>query len=226
MDGLTREALVGIARQFYPAGYPVEQDELSEPVPAYQRTYEHERFIAAWEKALAWPEWKKLMKELPRAFPGMGVGGGTQPFVSACLRCFVYRAEPMPGGERFATRIAAAASILAPVYVVYVTTQIWRPTYTTYGKPGGIHSSGEATDDDSSRLYHFSPPQLTFEPPSTVKPEADTLARLMEEVLGCRRFPLALAGAPLPDLRVGFLNGEAPPTLLEALFSDNLAHLP
>src|SRR4051812_17527311 len=88
------------------------------------------------------------------------VGGGTQPFVSACLRCFVHRVEPMPGEERFATRIAAAVSVLAPVYVVYVTTQIWRPTYTTYGKPSGTHPSGAASDDESSRLYHFSQPQL------------------------------------------------------------------
>ncbi|MBN1205899.1 MAG: hypothetical protein JXB05_13365 [Myxococcaceae bacterium] len=226
MNDLTRASLVGIARHFYPAGFPVEEEDLSAPTPAHQRTPEHERFMAAWEKALAWPEWKTLMKELPRAFPGLGVGGGTQPFVSACMRCFVYRAEPMPGGERFATRIAAAVSVLAPLYVVYVTTQLWRPTYTTYGKPRGIHPSGDATDDESSRLYHFSPPQLTFEPPSAVKPEADTLARLLEEVLGYRRFPLALAGEPLPDLRVGFLNGEGPPTLLDALFSDNLAHLP
>jgi hypothetical protein len=226
MSELTRESLVGIARQFYPAGFPAEAEDLSEPVPAYQRTPEHERFMAAWEKALAWPEWKKLMKELPHAFPGMGVGSGTQPFVSACLRCFVYRVEPMPGGERFATRIAAAVSVLAPVYAVYVTTQLWRPTYTTYGKPGGTHPSGAATDDESSRLYHFSQPQLTLEPPSTVKPEADTLARVIEELLGYQRFPLALADELLPELRVGFLNGEGPPTLLEALLSDNLAHLP
>lgn len=99
MSELTRESLVGIARQFYPAGFPAEAEDQSEPVPAYQRTHEHERFMAAWEKALAWPEWKKLMKELPHAFPGMGVGSGTQPFVSACLRCFVYRVEPMPGGK-------------------------------------------------------------------------------------------------------------------------------
>jgi len=112
------------------------------------------------------------------------------------------------------------------VYVVYVTTQIWRPTYTSYGNSQGVRSSGDTPDDESSRLYHFSTTQIEFEPPSTLNPEADTLARLIEEVLGYRRFPIAFAGEPLPDLRVGFLNSEGPPTLLEALFSDSLAHLP
>jgi hypothetical protein len=226
MSEVTRESLVGIARQYYPAGFPVGEEDLSEAVPAHQRTSEHERFMAAWEKAQHWPEWRKLMGELQSAFPDYGMGGGTQPFVSACMRCFVYRAEPLPGEERLVTRVAAAISVLAPFYVVYVTTQIWRSTYTPYAIPSASPPPGNAKGAETFRLYHSSQPQLAFEPPSAAKPAADTLARLIEQVLGYQRFPLELASVPLPDLRVGFFNGEGPPTLLDALFSDNLAHLP
>jgi hypothetical protein len=226
MIEVTQESLVGIARQYYPAGFPVEAEDLSEAVPAHQRTPEHGRFMAAWEKAQHWPEWKKFMKELQGTFPDHGIGGGTQPFVSACMRCFVYRAEPLPGEERFVTRVAAAVSVLAPYYIVYVTTQIWRSTYTPYANPSANLPSGDAKDAGTFRLYHSSQPQLALEPPSAAKPAADTLARLIEQVLGYRRFPLEFASVPLPELRVGFFNGEGPPTLLDALFSDNLANLP
>lgn len=226
MSEVTRESLVGIARQYYPAGFPVEEEDLSEAVPAHQRTLEHERFMARWEKAQDWPEWKKLLRELQSAFPDYGIGGGTQPFVSACMRCFVYRAEPLPGEEQLVTRVAAAISVLAPFYIVYVTTQIWRSTYTPYAVPSANPSSGDTKGAETFRLYHSSQPQLAFEPPSAAKPAADSLARLIEQVLGYRRFPLEFAGTPLPDLRVGFFNGEGPPTLLDAFFSDDLANLP
>jgi hypothetical protein len=124
----------------------------------------------------------------------MGSGGGTQPFVPACTRCFVYREEPLPGEERFITRVAAAVSVLEPFDVVYVTTQIWRSTYPP-----------------SSR------PELAFALPSAFKPAADTLARLIEQVLGYRRFPLEFARVPLPDLRVGFFNYHGEPRLLKSL---------
>lgn len=226
MTDVTQASLIELARQYYPTGFPVEEDDLSESVPAHQRTPEHERFMAAWDKALNGPEWKNFMGELKRAFPGEGIGGGTQPYVSACMRCFLYRTEPLPGGDQLATRIAAAVSVLAPFYIVYVTTQIWHSTYTAYPLSSTHSPKRGETGDEVFHLHHFSPPQITFDPPAAVKPEADALARLIEEVLGCRRFPLAFAGAELPDLRVEFFNAEGPPTLLDALFSDNLDNLP
>jgi hypothetical protein len=45
--------------------------------------------MAKWDAALTGAEWKTLMKELKRAFPGKGFGSGTQPYVSACMRCFL-----------------------------------------------------------------------------------------------------------------------------------------
>jgi hypothetical protein len=175
--------------------------------------------MAAWEKALSWQEWKRFMRELKTTFPGYEAGGGTQPFVSACLRGFVYRTEPLPGEERLVTRVVAAVSVLAPLYLIYVTTQIWRSSYTVYGM-------SEGPRDASNRLYHFTAPQLTWEPPHGVRREADRMARMVEEVLGCRPFPLHEAGVLLSDLRVSFFMGVGPPTLLDALFSDDLANLP
>ena len=134
--------------------------------------------------------------------------------------------EPLPGDEQLATRIAAAVSVLGPFYVVYVTTQVWHPTYTQYPMAAAPHPSSGGAGRESFHLQHFSSPQLTFEPPATVRPEVNALAHLIDEVLGYRRFPLAFAGVSLPELRVGFFNGEGPPTRLDALFSDNLVHLP
>lgn len=225
MTEATKDSLTKLVRQYYPAGFPVENDDLSEPLPAHQRTPEHSRFMTAWDNALGGNEWKHLMRELKRAFPGEGIGNGTQPYVSACMRCFTYRTELLPNGEEFLTRVAAAVSVLAPFYIVYVTTQRWHEKFTDYVLVTPNSKEGEASEK-VFRLQHFSSPQLTFDPPATVLPEANTLAKLIEEVLGYRRFPLAFAGVPLQDLRVGFFNGEGPPTLLDALFSDDLANLP
>jgi hypothetical protein len=226
MSELTQEALVQIAHQHYPTGFPVEKDDYSQPLLAHQRTPEHQRWRMAWERALAWEEWRTLIRELPLSFSSYAVGVGTQPFGSACLRCFVYRKESLPGEETFVTRIAAAVSVLAPLYTIYVTTQVWHATSTSYARPSAAEGEGEAEESEAHRLYRSSRPQLAFEFPSTVKAEADRLARLVERVLGCRPFPLALAQVPMPDIRVGFFTGERPPTLLDALFSDNLENLP
>ncbi|WP_143101260.1 hypothetical protein [Stigmatella aurantiaca] len=205
-----RSRLKALVHQYYAKGFPAEEDDYSQPLLVYQRTPEHQRWRACWEKALAWNEWRTLLKELPRAFPGDGVGAGTQPFASACLRCFVYRKEVQPRGEIFITRIAAAVSVLAPLYVVYGTAQ-------KYGEEGG---------SEEQRRYRPSRPALSFEFPGALKAEADALSRLVEQSLGCRPFPLALAQVPLPGIRVGFFNGEQAPTLLDALFSDDLENLP
>lgn len=226
MSELTQEALVQIAHQYYPVGFPVEQDDYSQPLLAYQRTPQHQRWRMAWERALAWEQWRTLLKELPLSFPSYTVGVGTQPFGSACLRCFIYRKEPLPKEETLVTRIAAAVSVLAPLYIIYVTTQVWHATYTSYARPADATSAGVGKGNEAHRLYRSSRPQLAFEFPSTIKADADSLARLVEQVLGCRPFPQPLARVPLPGLRVGFFNGEPLPTLLEALFSDHLENLP
>src|SRR5207253_379233 len=132
-------------------------DDPNELTPAYHRTPEHQRFMAAWEQALRWEAWGTFMEELRATFPDHSIGGGTQPFVSACLRCQIYKAEPQTDGAQLVTRVAAAVSVLAPLYVVYVTTQRWHP------QPEPERSSGSAANADF-RLRRSSRPQLTFEP--------------------------------------------------------------
>jgi hypothetical protein len=205
MDSLTQEELIRCARQFYPEGFPAEEDDPSAPVPAHHRTPEHQRFMAAWERALEWKEWGDFVEGLPAAFPELAIGGGTQPFVSACLRCQLYKVEPLPDGNRRVTRWAVAVSVLAPLYLVYVTTQLWYPA------------------------RHSSRPILELEPRSENKPPAELLGQQVERVLRCHAFPRALANVPLQGLRIGQLNrlrSEPPPTLVDAFFTDDLANLP
>jgi hypothetical protein len=222
MSELTQEELVRIVQQFYPQGFPPEEDDASETPPAHQRTPEHQRFMAAWERALQWEQWGTLMDELWATFPKHRLGGGTQPFVSACLRCQIYKAESLPEGGELVTRVVAAVSVLAPLYVVYVTTQRWEL------QPQMVRTSTGATEG-ALRLRRSSHPQLMFEPPADLQPQTRALARLVERILECRPFPLQLAQVPLPGLRIGqlnYLSSDPPPTLLDALFSDDLANLP
>ncbi|MBZ4417415.1 hypothetical protein [Myxococcus sp. RHSTA-1-4] len=161
--------------------------------------------MAAWERALDWKEWGLFVGQLRTAFPEHSVGGGTQPFVSACLRCQLFKTEPQPDGNRRVTRWAVAVSVLAPLYLVYVTTQLWLPN------------------------RRFSRPMLFLEPRSEDKPLADVLGREVERMTDCRPFPLELAKVPLEGLRIGqlnYLSSDPPPTLLDAFFTDDLANLP
>ena len=202
MSGLTREALIGIARNFYPAGFPAEKDDYSQPLLPHQQTPEHERWRAAWKKALAWEQWNHLLDTLEATFPEGDVSDATQPWHSACRRCCIYVQRQLPEGSTVITRVAGAVSILAPLYITYVTTRTRMP---------GARASS---------------PQLTFSPPDEVKGLADTLARTIERELGYRSYPLEFAALTVPELRVGYRNSLGPATLLDALFSDDLANLP
>lgn len=114
----------------------------------------------------------------------------------------MYLQQPLPDGGRTVTRVVGAVSILAPLYLVYVTTQRVGP------------------DTTATR------PQLDFTHTGEAKSSADTLARLIEQVFDYRPFPMELADVPLPELRVESLHESA--TLLGALFADRgtLANLP
>ncbi|MFP2909604.1 hypothetical protein ACLESD_32080 [Pyxidicoccus sp. 3LFB2] len=201
MKNLTREELTRTAHHYYPAGFPVETDDANQSLHPYQRTPEYQRWVAAWDGALTWKEWDTFLEEVHTAFPGHEAGDVTQPRMSACLRCCVYLKESQPEGGERVTRVAAAVSVLAPVYHVYVTTQtVWFRQRSTR-------------------------PQLFTEPPSTVGAYVDRLARLIEQRLGYKPFPSQWASIPLPELRVSYLKREQP-TLLTALLSDHLENLP
>ncbi len=203
MNELTQADLIRLAHRYYPKGFPPEEDNYDEPLLAYQRTPEHQRWRAAWEEFLEWPRWDAFLEELERSFPCHEVWDVTQPWMSACRRCCVYLEEPLPDGGRLVTRIAGAVSLLAPLYLVYVTTQTVRP--------------------DKS----FTPPRLTLAPTGEGKDCADRLARHLERAFDYRPFPLELAEVTLPNLRIGHLNLESDrPTLLTALFGENLGNLP
>ncbi|PTL77013.1 hypothetical protein [Vitiosangium sp. GDMCC 1.1324] len=195
--------LIRIAWHYYPAGYPVWEDDDEEPVLAYQRTPEYQRWSAIRQKTWDdWKEWEDFLESVRAVFPGHVIRDVTYPSTDACSRCCLYLEEPLPDGGRVVTRVVGAVCILAPLYLVYTTTATVRP------------------DKTSTRS------RLTFEPAGEAKPFADAMARLIEQSFDYRPFPLELADIPLPDLRVESLY--EPPTLLGALFAsrDTLDNLP
>jgi len=198
MMDLTEASLVKLAQHFYPTGYPVTADEYdSEGLLQYQRTPEYGRWLEAWDKAMVWPEWQTLRQEMRSVFPRCG--DCTQPRCSACRRCCVYNSAPLPHGARQRTIVAVAASVLAPLYIVYCTEDV------VVDK----HSDGQ---------------RLFLEVPEEVKPQAAALSALVERVLGYQAFPLQFAQVRVPGIRVGNNDGTGA-TLLEALFDDYLESL-
>lgn len=192
-----------IARHYYPAGYPVWEDDDEEPVLAYQRTPEYQRWRELRQKTWDdWKQWDDFLEGLRSALPGHDLMDVTYPSADACSRVCLYLREPLPDGGRLLTQVVGAVCILAPLYLVYTTTTLVGPDKT------------------------FTHPRLSFEPSGEAKAYADTLARHIEQVFGYRPFPLELADVPLPDLRVESLY--EPPTLLGALFAsrDTLANVP
>ncbi|HEX5751496.1 MAG TPA: hypothetical protein VFZ09_35060 [Archangium sp.] len=196
--------LIRIARRFYPSGFPSWEDDPDEPVLAYQRTPEHQRWEVAWEEALRWKHWASLMNDLRAAFPDGKMGSLTPAYHAACRFCCLYLEQSLPDGSQLVTRVAGAVSILAPLFLVYTTTQLLRP------------------DATSTR------PQLSFavEPNRWTKPYEDKMAHHIERVFGYQPFPIDVADVPLPDLRVGDAHGQS--TLLGALFMERngLVNLP
>jgi len=198
MMDLTEASLVKLAKHFYPTGHPVRKDEYdAEGMLPHQRTPEYARLLAAWDKAMDWPEWQTLRQEIKRVLPVCG--DCTQPWGAACRRCCVYIRRPLPNGASHLTIVAASVSVLAPLYFVFCTTDIMV----------GKHS-------EEHRLF--------LEVPEEVKPQAATLAGVVERVLGYQAFPLEFAQVWVPGIRVGNGNGEGA-TLLDALFDDELDSL-
>jgi len=196
--------LIRLARRFYPTGFPSWEEDHDEPVLAYQRTPEHQRWEAAWENALRWKQWAPLMDALRAAFPDSKMGSLTPAYHTACRFCCLYLEQSLPDGSQLVTRVAGAISVLAPLYLVYTTTQLLRSDATS------------------------TQPQLSFgvEPSRGTRPYEDKMAHHIEQVFGYQPFPLDMAGVPLPDLRVGEVHGQ--PTLLSALLADRngLVNLP
>ncbi len=201
MSVFTQEELLQVARRFYPRGYPIETDDHSESLLAYQRTPEYARWEAAWDKAMSWEECDTLIHEVLAAFPTCHAGRFSQPRQASCIYCILSQAEPVGSGSRRNVRVVGALSVLAPIYLIYVLKE----------PPEGPSLLSRS--------------QFSFIPADEDRPSAYKLARLIENHLGYRPFPLEWAEVPLPDIRVGYLSAKQP-TLLTALFSDDLENLP
>jgi ribosome modulation factor len=200
MTDPTATGLVQLAREYYPEGFPSGTDDHSQDLHPYQRTPQYARWQEAWGRAMAWPQWTALLREM-RAVFGASTADCTQPWGTACRRCCVYFTHPLPDGTSLVTRVAAAASILVPLYVTYCTTAV--------------------VANRKQRDLTFS-----FEPPDEFRKDTSQLAALMERVLGYQAFDLRLANIPVPGVRVTYLDSSQGPTLLTALFDNHLDNLP
>jgi hypothetical protein len=188
-----KEELIQLLHACYPPRAEGPADRL--------RTPQGQRWEAAWDKAVDWPECDALIHAVQDAFTEHRAGRFIQPRMVACLYCVLVLEPSGPESAGIRTRIVGAISVLAPLYLVYVTRE----------------PMGSAWCPDRARL--------SFVPQGAEKPYADTLARLIEQHLGYRPFPLELADVPVPDIRVDFLHMEQP-TLLTALFANRLEDLP
>jgi hypothetical protein len=198
MMDLTKAGLVHLARRFYPT-YPITEDEYdAEGLLPFQRTPEHARYLEAWAKAMVWPEWKTLIQEMRRTFASCA--DSTQPWVTPCRKCCMYVDRPLPSGALHVTRVAAAASVLAPLYVTYCTTSL----------------VVDRQEYDTSLLFDF---------PDEVKPHAATLSALVERTLGYQAFPLQFAQVQVPGARIFHVRTAREPTLLDAFFDSMLESL-
>jgi hypothetical protein len=193
MSTAKKEELIRIARTYYP---PRGSSASGEQPPPESLFWEE-----AWDKAMEWKECDTLIQALQAAFPTHRVARFTQPRKVACIYCIVLVESRDPTGRRHLTRVVGAISVLAPLYLIYVTK--------------------ESPDAAQPPLR----PQVIFSLKGREKPYADTLAQLIEQYLGYRPFPLQLADVPLPDIVVDFLHTD-PPTLLTALFANHLEDLP
>jgi hypothetical protein len=97
----------------------------------------------------------------------------------------------------------AAASVLAPLYVIYCTTEV-------------------VVDKDLPTQER----RLLFELPEEAKPHAAALSTLIERILGYQAFPFQFANVHVPGIRVYYILSDAGATLLEALFDNQLDNLP
>jgi hypothetical protein len=170
MSTAEKENLIQIAHTYYPEGQPWEQ---------------------AWDRAIEWKECDTLIQALQAVFPTDRAARFMQPRMAACVYCILLLESRDLDGRQLLTRIVGAISILAPLYLVYVTKE-----------------SIDATQP-------LPPPRAIFSPEGPEKSHASILAQLIEQHLGYRPFPLELANVPLPDIHVDFLHSDQP-TLLTA----------
>lgn len=188
-----KEELIQLARTHYP---PRSASVLTEPHSSEQQAWNE-----AWARAMDWKECDALIQALEASFPTARAARFMQPRHSACIYCILLLENRDTGGGRHRTRIVGALSVLAPLYLIYVTHESTGPSQPS------------------------AQPRVTFSPEGPEKAPATMLARLIEQHLGYRPFPLELADVALPDIQVDFLHSEEP-TLLTALFSNHLEDLP
>ncbi|MFP2926850.1 hypothetical protein ACLESO_16950 [Pyxidicoccus sp. 3LG] len=216
MSDVTAEALISIAHQYYPVGFPPETDTFTHAPDPYQQTPEYRRWQDAWAKAIEAEPWRAVLHDLRPRFPDLHFGTYTPAYMSGGYACILYLRRPrLDGREGYRLiRVAAAISLLAPLYFVYGTVEEVTP----------IPPEERVLWKRLNQNERFGRTQLVLRPSAEMQPYADVLARHVEHTFSHRPFPLELAQVAIPDARVPYLNLE-PATLMNAFFFQDLSNL-
>ncbi|HVG61933.1 MAG TPA: hypothetical protein VNA24_25445, partial [Hyalangium sp.] len=115
MSTPTKEELIRIARTYY---LPRDLATSAKQPPPESQLWEE-----AWDKAMEWKECDTLIQALQAMFPTNRVARFIQPRKVACIYCILLVESHDPSGRRDLTRIVGAISVLAPLYLVYLTKE-------------------------------------------------------------------------------------------------------
>lgn len=182
------EALIEIARHYYPPG-------LYDSDPGYLLSEEALRLEEAREKAgKNNSKWVNLLERLKEALPEAHIEDWTYLRHDASYRCRIYLPGAGPG-EAESTAVVACVSILAPLYLLYVSQQ---------QHIGGRHPA----------------PDISYTPLPGTEPYWNEAARQIEAIFGFDPIDLEAGSTPVPNIVVGNV-GMGKATLLDALFTDD-----
>lgn len=190
---LSPSQLLEVVHHYYPA-------HLDDTAPGYRESTEFQRLLAAREEAQAKRSapWKKLLQRLKEELSECKVEDWTVLWSDDnCWRARVYLPGPVPvsGGEE-ARAVVLLVSILAPVYVLYTSFQL----YLVEGR--------------------FQRPRLFYEAVPETKRIAEGVDSLVRRELDVRRLPNETLFTPVPDIQCrNVALGEA--KLIDCLFTDD-----
>jgi hypothetical protein len=211
MSTTPTEELVQLVRQHYPQAHS--REDALDRGGLYDRTPEHQRWKEAWSKARKDQPWSALAHKLKEQIPGHPIDTYVPQYLAGGYSCFFSVQTPLPEGGHRLMRVGGAISVLAPLYLLFGTTEVVTPKLQEETKRA---SGGGWT------FFQRIQPQLALPPTTEMQPYAEAMARCIEGTLGYHPFPVELARVAVPGIHVAHvLYGEA--NLMNTLFMSDAA---
>jgi hypothetical protein len=211
MSTTTAEELVQLVRQHYPRA--LSREDALDRDGLYDRTPERQRWKEAWSKARQDQPWSELEHRLKEQFPGHTMGTYVPQYLAGGYSCFISVETPLPEGGHRLMRVGGAISVLAPLYLLFGTTEV-----VTLKRQEELKRASGGGWTFFQRIQ----PQLALPPTPEMQPYAEAMARCIEGTLGYHPFPVELAQVAVPEIHVPHaLYGEA--NLMNTLFMSDAA---